>query len=321
MAYKRKSSRRKTCPQCGEKRAIAHSRTLCMGCRRFNTDVALGRIKAPDYEEVTIEGYKEPMEKVQTGFGYFGAVTTTKDGELIQCHICGYYYANLCGHIIHNHKRNLKEYKIEYGLRINDGLVSPVMREKFQQAFEKHRQASGFGNDENNKKAWAAAKKSRDEGYQAGGDTWKPITRNEKGMCREQILAKVRHVVELNEGTATIRDMRDTYGKQYTDTIRTFFGSWPAAVKAAGGSTALQMKNKAFRKRKRDVIKRIKRWYKETGHPPYSSDFNSSDELPDQKWVSRHFGTLNKARRLAKVPEVVYINGQWEELFIDLDEK
>lgn len=308
----------KVCEQCGEKKHIPENRTLCHGCRRFNSDVTAGRILKPNYQDINTEPFKEPMLKVEDGFGYYGAVTTSKDGEFIQCHICGYFFKVLIRHVMNKHQISSRDYKVSHGLRLKDGLLAPKMREELIERFEKHRSAAGFGTDENNKKAWEASKQKRESGeLQTGGSTWTGITRNERALCRAQVLEKIKHVAEVNDGLITNKLMIQEYGEEYRATIKTQFGSWKNALHEADLLTFEELKNKTFKKRKKDMIQRIKSFYLETGHPPYSSDFNSNSDLPAQQWVSKNFGTLNKARRLAGVPEVCYINGNWEEVIDD----
>ena len=86
------------CIQCGQTKVEGAKRKLCSSCRTLNSFVGKGIIRESDFPDVTVAGYKQPMTKVEDGFGYLGAITTTKDGKHIQCHICGYFFGRLANH-------------------------------------------------------------------------------------------------------------------------------------------------------------------------------------------------------------------------------
>jgi len=306
---------KKICPQCKNKRAIAEGRKICWSCRRFNSDINLGRILTPDYKDVETSPFKEPMLKVKGGYGYYGAVTTTKDGKFIQCHICGYYFKHLTRHVMYRHEVAGREYKLTHGLRIRDGLLSPVAKEEAIQRFNKVREK--FGTRESNRKAHAASKAKREAGLKVGGDMWTSITRNERALCKDQLLAKIQQVARANEGIVTVRLMSKEFGREYRDTIKTQFGSWPKALKEAGVYDYTEKRRRENTHFMFDAISKIKAFYKEHGHPPYTADFNVDPDLPSQSKVSKHFGTLNNARRLARVPEVIYVGNHWEEVMYE----
>src|SRR5579859_1821499 len=115
---------KKICPQCKQKKNIAKSRKICEACRDHNYKISSGQIRKPDYPKTTTAGYKEPMIPVEDGFGFYGAITATKDNKHIQCHECGYFFQNLATHVNQGHKMSTKDYKEKFGLRLKDGLVS-----------------------------------------------------------------------------------------------------------------------------------------------------------------------------------------------------
>ncbi|AHY48418.1 ROS/MUCR transcriptional regulator protein (plasmid) [Rubrobacter radiotolerans] len=52
------------------------------------------------------------------------------DGERVQCHVCGRWYAHLGAHVRMKHDMEADEYKREFGLMSKTGLISPELAEK-----------------------------------------------------------------------------------------------------------------------------------------------------------------------------------------------
>lgn len=310
---KAKPSEFKECPVCHEVRKIAPHRNKCSQCRKIQADINKGRMRAPDYTEVNTSNFKEPMQKVEDGFGYYGAITTTNDEQLIQCHVCGYYFARLSSHIMNKHMP-VREYKLKFGLRIKDGLLSPVARKEAQMGFNR----SARDQRRNLEKMWQRTKQLRAEGkLKTGGPTWTAQTRNEKGMCRDQTLAKLQSVAATNGGKITTKLYEAEYGQGAMETVRYWFGSWEAALQEAGLASHKKLKTEERHARAQSYLLAIKRFHKETGRTPQSSDFNSVEYLPAQRSVSRMFKTLNDARQLAGVPQLMKVGGRWIEVTDD----
>lgn len=77
---------------------------------------------------LVLVNYKEPLLKVEDGFGYVGAILTTIDGEKIQCHICGSLFSALGPHLYKTHETNVSEYKERFELARETALVSEKYR-------------------------------------------------------------------------------------------------------------------------------------------------------------------------------------------------
>lgn len=299
---------KRICPQCKSKRSWPANRSICSGCRTFNARVKRGEILSPTYTETSTEGYKKPMQPVEKGFGYIGAITQSKDGEKIQCHICGYFFANLGAHVRMMHEQTAREYKYKFGLRITQGLVSPVERMKMQNRYNDKARAAASKGIASIRKKWA------DEPWDTGGDVWSSQTRNEKGMCRAQTLAKIKHLAELNDGIALWNDFVRMYGTGQRNVVAHWFGTWDKAVAEAGLTTYDGRRKSLIEGKKKDVVQKIADFYELHGRTPQSSDFNSMNEFPSATNISKMFGSLNAARREAGVPELIHISGsRWEE--------
>ena len=163
-------------------------------------------------------------------------------------------------------------------------------------------------------KATSAAKKAYlKKKWKTGGKSWSPQRRNEEGNCKEQTLAKIKHLAKVNGGVVRIEDFEREYGN--IGTVKHWFGSWDKGVKAAGLETYLSRVKRTYRERKNNVPKLIHSFYKQHGRTPQSSDFNGDNDLPSHKTVISMFGSLNNARSIAKVPLLVWVPGMgWKEI-------
>lgn len=300
---------KKKCNQCNEVRKIPTNRKICQGCRTLNTRIYKGEVRLPDFDEVNVTNYKEPLEEVKDGYGYIGAIVQTNDGKHIQCHLCGYFYAALGAHIKNRHKMEARDYKVKFGLRLKDGLLSPTEKEKRQISYNRTARKTPEEFAEMSRKGKIAREA---KGTKVGGNMWTAQTRNEKGVCKDQTLAKIRHVAELCGGTPVWGVYMSEYGGM--DVVKHWFGSWQKAVEAAGIETYLQGRRRERRNKMKDIENMIRTFYTEEGRTPSTSDFNSVEYLPSQRTVTKLFGTLNKARASAGVPEILYFQGQWIEV-------
>lgn len=300
-----------TCIQCGRQRKVGETRQVCDTCRSLNARVAKGEVRAPDYTEVTVATYKQPMQTVEGGFGYYGAITQTNDGGQIQCHICGYYFGNLGTHVAFKHKMSVRDYKIKYGLRIMDGLLSPTAKLGYQERYNLYARKTSEEFAAMSRLAQAAQKA---KGYIAGGDMWTAQTRNEKGMCKEQTMAKIKHIGELMDGMPTEAAFLREYGSGQKDVVKHWFGSWNNALEEAG-LVNYHDARKAIRERRISaLLDNMVAFFDRENRTPLWSDFKSSDTLPDPKTVLSYFGNMNNARRAAGVPELLYEKGKWLEV-------
>lgn len=307
---KTKSTKR-LCEQCDEVRLMQPHRKVCSRCRGFNQDVRSGTVRPPDFEEVNVANYKEPMQKVEGGHGYYGAITQTNDGLQIQCHICGYYFGRLSAHVQGRHQIKSRDYKIKYGLRITDGLLSPIERFRQQITYNKYARKSPEEIKAMSRKAREAVKK---KGYKAGGDQWTSQTRNEKGLCKDQTIAKIRKVAEMNGGVATSPIYDEMFGG--LDVVDHWFGSWLKGVEAAGVKTYFEGRVDARAEKREKIIEQFERFYEKENRTPQSADLTSGTfDLPTPKQVAYYFGTMNRARMAAGVPTLVFGGGgKWVEV-------
>lgn len=66
-----------------------------------------------------------------------GEIAYTEDGKPI-CHICGKGYDKLMSHVYQTHEITARDYKIEFGLDLNQGIMSEESKEKARKAVEEN---------------------------------------------------------------------------------------------------------------------------------------------------------------------------------------
>lgn len=302
------------CEQCGLERNFESNRKTCDACRRFNARVGRGEVLPPDYADTTYKPYKDPMIKNDTGFGYIGAIVQTKSGSHIQCNLCGYFFGDLGLHIANYHREDVREYKIRFGLRVKQGLLSPQVREIRQRIYNE--KPLRHSNAENSIKARAALKKKRDEGekaYNVKEGSWIPQLRNERGQCAAQLLEKIKELAKMMNTRPTEEKFISEYGWGAMESVKTLHGSWSKAVKKAGFDDYNAHRKKQSLKKVDEIIKDVIDWYETHERTPQWSDFNNDDTLPSYFTVKHHFKGLNALRRAAGIPELINVGGQWVE--------
>lgn len=276
---------------------------VCEHCTILNSYVRRGMIREPDYPETTTEHYKEPMVPVEGGYGYIGAITETKDGEHVQCHICGYFFGRLGSHV-KAHKITPREYKMKFGLRIDDGLLSPVRKKAAQGTFNK----TARGTEALAKATRASKEKWHKEPWKVPHAPWTAEMRNLKGMCKEQTIVKIQSLAKRNNGIARQEDFVAEWGS--AGSVYYWFENWANAVRAAGLETYYARARRLFRKRTDDALVAMRDFYVRTAQTPQRADFKAENNLPSYKTMVKRFGTLNNARTAAGVPLLIKLPGR-----------
>lgn len=316
----------KACTFCGGKRNIELNRKVCSSCRDM-----IGKSKRedgvlpPEYKDVTITKYKDPMEKVEGGFGYYGAITESKDGDYLQCHICGFLFPHLANHI-RKHEVTGREYKERFGLRIHEGLVGKGTRHNLQDSFNKLVRATNMTPSE-------FAKQASIKGHEVmqandyknnGGNQWKAVTRNERGNCREQTIAKLKILAESNGGSINESQFLKTYGQGQDNVIRTHFETFDNALKEANLATRHEQRLNKRQLSEQEAINRLKAYFEKYGRSPQWSDIVGKriDEtnLPSTNYIKNHFRSINNYRFLAGVPLLVQNGSNWHTIMPDSKE-
>lgn len=307
----------KVCTFCGGKRSIERNRKICAGCRdMIGKSKKENGVLPPEYEDVTIAKYKEPMEKVEGGHGYYGAITQSKDGKYLQCHICGFFFPHLANHV-RKHDITGKEYKEQFGLRLTEGLLGEEMRQKFQDSFNALVRATNMTPSEFGKNASIKAHEvlQANEYKNNGGNQWKAITRNERGNCRDQTLVKLRTLAADNEGSVNEAQFMKAYGQGQDSVIRTHFGTFDNALREAHLSTRLEQRLNKNQMLEQEAVDKLKLYYDIHGRSPQWSDVvgtrTNVTGLPSANYIKEHFRSMNNYRFLAGIPLILQGGKGW----------
>jgi len=270
----------------------------------------MNKVKLIKYrgEFLTLANYKEPLRPVENGYGYYGALLSTTDGERIQCHVCGGLYSSVGAHARQKHKLPAKEYKQKYMLAYNTALISENEREELKQrTINWQNSLTPKERLELKKKARKAAKKilaslSKQEKYALMSHPHQLETKNKRGTCPDQLLEKIKEATRYFKRTPSSKEFVEYCGTQrYKYLIFKVFGSWNNALHM------LNMEPKKRDERGRDrfytdeeLLEYLANFAREHKKIPTATDFKRG-VLPNFDTYTRHFGNIEEARQLAGV--------------------
>lgn len=257
-------------------------------------------------EKLVYLGYKEPLKKVEQGYGYQGTLAQNEKGDKVQCHICGELFYNLGAHI-QSHGMKTRDYRILYGL----GLRTPLCSDKASADYKARalKMWSSLSDDEQKKKIEhmrEVAKKAIHKRYELSTEEL-----NRKGICPDQLLQKIKDCAESLQKTPTVLELQEFYQtKRYIVPIIRTFGSYKKACEYAGltpnktggkGGAMVPYTEDA-------LITYLVDFYNRTGQPPTASDCHRG-LLPSLAVYNKRFGSIQKAREKAGLQ--VYVSTKW----------
>jgi hypothetical protein len=234
--------------------------------------------------DLDYEPYKEPLAKVEDGFGYIGTIGKSKDGTKIQCHICGGMFSNLGSHANKKHHINARDYKRKFKLRAKTSLLAPTLTEQYVRIAQ-------AADSELIMKRLAALKMGRQtpRNPERGRKTLEQ--KNIEGVCPDQLIQKIKDLSVILGHTPSLREFGKHYDGLRGPVYRTF-GSYVVAVKIAG---LLPSKNRGRQTiySKELIIDMIQRFEKRHNRRPYTSDLGR--DLPSQWTFKKYFGGFSAA--------------------------
>lgn len=119
---------------------------------------------------------------------------------------------------------------------------------------------------------------------------YEPNPPEQKGLADEDVLEQIKN--ESEDGVApTSKEFRSKSDTVSIDTVIDRFGSWNAAVEAAGVERNTRGVDEIPRHEIMDHIERL--WVDDT--PPTADDFRSDEKTPSVATVQRRFGSWNEA--------------------------
>lgn len=256
---------------------------------------------------LTIHNYKEPLKVIpkSKGFGYYGTLLVTPNGEQVQCHICGQLFASLPSHIRNKHAISAIDYKKRFDLAYTTALVSETERERMKNVMldylktltpaqrAAHRANAISGNQARSK--MGLHRKIRLE------------TKNKRGTCPDQLLDKILEVKKIVGDTPTLHEfIRETRTQRYKHLIITTFGSWKNALKMLNLEPRPNIqKNKQHNYYSNEqLLEYLRIFAQENNSRPTATDCRRG-LLPTYEVFQRHFGSFEEARQLAGVYEII----------------
>lgn len=256
---------------------------------------------------LTFSNYKEPLTKVKDGFGYYGVLMSTVDGSKVQCHICGELFEHLAIHVNNAHEIKSRIYKNIFGLAYSTALVSETRRESLKQ------QTLNWLKTLTPEEKEAYAQRSRERlqkirreklNFDTQSHPHQLETRNKRGTCPDQLLAKITEVAQkLGKTPSLVEFIEETGGQRYKHLIFATFGSWKEAVKMAKLPLLTQRRSRGFKKRYSDdeLLEYIRIFAQEHQRIPTATDCKRG-LLPYYESY-RRFGGMPAARELADISQ------------------
>jgi len=263
---------------------------------------------------LTLKHYKEPLKKVKKGnHGFYGALLSTVDGELIQCHICGKLYKSLIFHVKSAHKINTKEYRKKFNLAGSTALVSEVLRNKYKKRtidwlnkMSKEEKETYFERKRERIKKWYARTKKDGTLHEKMSHPITLETKNKRGTCPDQLLDKIKKVSNQLGHTPSKREFIQVCETQrYMHLIYKTFGSWPNALKMAKLNPKPKTENGGHRKYSdEELLEYLRIFTQEFNKVPTYTDFRRG-LLPDYAIYTRRWGGIENARQEAGIYEFI----------------
>lgn len=257
-----------------------------------------------DDADLKLYHYKEPLKKVEDGFGYYGTVTVTKNGMGVQCHICGEVFPTLDHHIRSRHQITTPQYKEKFQLAKDTALVSEEYRQRMidsstaywnRLSEEEKKRVIHFG-----KKALTRFRKEKGSGFLKASLE----TKNKRGSCPDQILDKIKEVAtKLGRTPSKQEFITELDSIRYIHLIRQTYGTWSNAVRLCGLIPKERSPKTGYRRYTREeLIEYLRIFHQEKQRVPSASDCRRGF-LPDYQVFKTKFGSFHQARLAAGINE------------------
>lgn len=259
--------------------------------------------------------YKEPLATVSrsVGFGYYGCISGSQDLNRIQCHICGKLFRDLNVHARNVHELTPKDYKDKFSLAYETKLISPKMKQERRDTY-----MATFNlkeREKNRKKALKASMKATTGKVHARSEI-SLETKNKRGSCPNQVIAKILEVTKkLGHQPSQREFMIQEGGEKYFRYIRRTFKTWNEAIKVAKLVPKTKKENShkgKYQRRhpgkrgysKEELVEYLRLFTQEEQRIPRCCEFGLGI-LPHIRTYQNHFGTLEKARSVSGVYDLV----------------
>jgi hypothetical protein len=250
---------------------------------------------------LTLQHYKLPLIAVPKplGVGYYGALSVTMDGSKVQCHICGKLFQDLSLHIMQRHNKSVVEYREDYKLAPTTALISETNREA--------RKAGRLAYNAEHEIDYSALGKLAVKAREKAGtlnNRWTITleTKNKRGVCPDQLIAKIQEVADELGHTPSISEFIEvTGGQRFKHLIFKTFGSWKSALKIAKLQPRGRVQNaKRNNYSNEELLEYLVVFAQEHKRIPTATD-GKRGFIPSVDVYKRRFGSLPEAREIAGV--------------------
>ncbi len=256
-------------------------------------------------ETLTLKHYKLPLLPIPTGlgFGYYGALSVTTDGDKVQCHLCGKLYESLALHIYGHHNMRVAEYREKFNLSRSTALVSEKERERLKEATLTW--LKSLSKEQKRKMQEKATRAVRAWKKENPNRAWRIRleTKNKRGTCPDQLLAKITEIKEKLGYVPSLKEFVKECGtERYKHLIFTTFGSWANAL----SMLKYEQKENTSQMPKytdEELLEYLVNFAKTNGRVPTCSD-SKRDFLPSKDTYRVRFGSFERAKELAGLSSI-----------------
>jgi len=253
---------------------------------------------------LTLKNYKDPLLKIpkSKGFGYYGALSCTTDGDFLQCHVCGELFHAMGRHAFGAHKLNAHDYREKFQLQHTTALISENERMRMKQRTLDWLKTLSEEEIAEHRRQALEGRKFR--GYHQ--PTERLEAKNKKGTCPQQLIEKIQEVEKKLGHTPSLVEFIDvTGGVRYKHLILKVYGTWLNALKFAKLTPKEHVTTKGMRHRKHtdeELLEYIRIFAQDNNKIPTHTDAKRG-LIPNAAIYMRRFGSLPKARELAEIDQ------------------
>lgn len=243
--------------------------------------------------------YKEPLTKVDEGFGYLGTLAQTETGDEVQCHICGALVENLGLHAWQKHEIKAKEYREKFQL----GRRTPLCSDNYSQKIRENKLALWAGLSQDEQEARKEQMRQAQKKTNRVGNPTSLEVQNKQGLCPEQLITQIKTLESKLNKSPTYNEFLNEYNGKYMGAIKRTFGSWLGAKRIAGleaCKTGCRVAHNRAKYSDEELLEYLRSAYKEKGAIPTFGDFNRGF-LPSYYLYRHRFGGIQKARKIAGI--------------------
>lgn len=240
--------------------------------------------KTIEYEDapsgqIKLYNYKEPLMRVEEGYGFLGVLALDPVKDLIQCHTCGEWHKSLQNHLRYKHQTNVASYKREYGLLSSTALINEEMRAIFSAHGENNLEVYRKNFQENSHKHSEETKAKIKETLKQN----RMENRNLKGTCPEQLIDRLQKLAfDLGRTPKQIE-------VPFEETLVKVYGTFKNALEIAGLPYRKPGVNvKTHKYNLQQCVDGVRKFVDKNGKYPRYVDFKKTKEVTMWKSIIRY---------------------------------